>query len=269
MKIAVIGDIHSRSNWQKIDLEQYDRVVFMGDYFDPYTYNISYDARWDNFQKILELKKKDPFKVILLFGNHDFHYLPSIQEKYSRYDNVMALDPKFRVGETFEKLLHDGVLLLGYAMQGTNLFFSHATISVPWYNTHILGKSRSEREEAPVLAIPDLEEARLELEAAMHTIPIESYGFTDASWDVYGYDPSNGPLWWRCMDQYGTGLQEENILRGIFQVNGHTQVRDLWVVERNGIQVALVDILEQDKYTEIETFGVGEYTFTEKEIKHG
>lgn len=266
MKICVIGDIHGRSNWQKIDLEQYDKVVFMGDYFDPYDYNISYDDRWDNFQKILELKKKDPFKIILLFGNHDFHYLPNVREKYSRYDNTMALDPKFRVGEVFEKLLHDDVLLLGYTVPGTKLFFSHATISVPWYNEFILGKTRSEMEEAPVLAVPDLEEARVRLEVVMNQIPIESYGFADVYWDVYGYDPSNGPLWWRCMNQYGTGLQEENILRGIFQVNGHTQVRGLQVVDnKDGVQVALVDILGQNKYTEISITETGS-SIEDKEI---
>lgn len=266
MKICVIGDIHGRSNWQKIDLEQYDKVVFMGDYFDPYAYNISYDDRWDNFQKILELKKKDPFKVILLFGNHDFHYLPNIREKYSRYDNTMALDPKFRVGETFEKLLHDDVLLLGYTVPGTRLFFSHATISIPWYNRFILGKTKSEIEEAPVLAVPDLEEARVRLEVVMNRIPIESYAFTDAYWDVYGYDPSNSPLWWRCMNQYGDGLQVENILKGLIQVNGHTQMRELrsqYIGEDSA--VVLVDILEQNKYTEINVSDEG-ISFIEKSL---
>lgn len=264
MKIAVIGDIHGRSNWQKIDLEQYDRVVFMGDYFDPYAYNISYDNRWDNFQKILELKKKDPFKVILLFGNHDFHYLPSIQEKYSRYDNTMALDPKFRVGEVFEKLLHDDTLLLAYTVLGTNLFFTHATISVPWYNLHILGKTRAEIEEAPVLAIQNSDEERLRLEVAMHQIPIESYGFYDGNYyDVYGYDPHNGPLWWRCLNEYGEGIQDSNVLKGILQVNGHTQVRKLTKFGN----VALVDTLEQGTYTEIDIRDDGSYTFIEKTIK--
>lgn len=262
-KICVIGDIHGRSNWQKIDLSSYDRVVFMGDYLDPYDYNITCVDIWDNFQKILELKKKDPLKIILLFGNHDYHYLPYALDRYSRFSSIMALDPKFEVGKTFEKLLQDGVLLLGYTEPGTKLFFTHATISIPWYNLHVL---KNEVKEAPITTIDNSDEARTRLAMALNVTPIGSYKYANASWDFYGYDPINGPLWWRCKNAYNAGLQHSDILRGIFQVNGHTQTKNLEIWNGMDASVAFVDILGQDKYTEIQVEDDGSVKFEEKQI---
>lgn len=262
-KICVIGDIHGRSNWQKIDLSSYDRVVFMGDYLDPYDYNTTCVDIWDNFQKILELKKKDPLKIILLFGNHDYHYLPYALDRYSRFSSIMALDPKFEVGKTFEKLLQDGVLLLGYTEPGTKLFFTHATISIPWYNLHV---SKNEVKEAPITTIDNSDEARTRLAIALNVTPIESYKYANASWDFYGYDPINGPLWWRCKNAYNAGLQHSDILRGIFQVNGHTQTKNLEIWNGMDTSVAFVDILGQDKYTEIQVEDSGSVKFEEKQI---
>jgi predicted phosphodiesterase len=34
MKWITIGDIHGRDNWKSIDITQYDKVIFMGDYVD-------------------------------------------------------------------------------------------------------------------------------------------------------------------------------------------------------------------------------------------
>jgi predicted phosphodiesterase len=34
MKWITIGDIHGRDNWKSIDIAQYDKVIFMGDYVD-------------------------------------------------------------------------------------------------------------------------------------------------------------------------------------------------------------------------------------------
>jgi predicted phosphodiesterase len=74
MKIICIGDIHGRDCWVKI-LEQNpdaDLFVFEGDYFDSFT--IPALEQINNFKLILKFRDENPNKVIMLFGNHDFHY---------------------------------------------------------------------------------------------------------------------------------------------------------------------------------------------------
>ena len=87
MKTLVLGDQHGRSNWKlAVHLENPDRVVFMGDYFD--SFDISGVEQIQNFKEIIEYKEtaftnagKDEqhkTKVVLLIGNHDHHYFPEI-----------------------------------------------------------------------------------------------------------------------------------------------------------------------------------------------
>ena len=76
MKLIALGDIHGRNIWKQILAKEdnFDKIVFIGDYFDSKD-GISVLQEIENFKEILELKKKFKDKVVLLFGNHDFHYL--------------------------------------------------------------------------------------------------------------------------------------------------------------------------------------------------
>ena len=84
----IIGDIHGRTNWKGLVNEDFINI-FVGDYFDPYTWIPFYELQ-QNFQEIIDLKKQLPDKVVLLYGNHDYEYLPSISEESSRYDFLNA-----------------------------------------------------------------------------------------------------------------------------------------------------------------------------------
>ena len=55
-----------------INIKNYDKVVFLGDYVDSFT--ISNIASYENLKDIIRLKKRDPNKVVLLLGNHDIQY---------------------------------------------------------------------------------------------------------------------------------------------------------------------------------------------------
>jgi len=78
MKILAIGDIHGRDFWKspvKRYLKKVDKVVFLGDYFDPYEdegVDYTFKGTMDNFNEIVQLKRDNPDKVILLLGNHNF-----------------------------------------------------------------------------------------------------------------------------------------------------------------------------------------------------
>ena len=57
-------------------------IIFLGDYFDSRD-GISIGDQQKNFDDILKFKELNTDKVKLLFGNHDYHYLPHVQEHYS------------------------------------------------------------------------------------------------------------------------------------------------------------------------------------------
>jgi metallophosphoesterase superfamily enzyme len=72
MKLLAIGDIHGRDVWKDINFLAFDKVVFVGDYVDSY---IRSDWQvYQNLKEIIDLKKQNFDKVVLLLGNHDIHY---------------------------------------------------------------------------------------------------------------------------------------------------------------------------------------------------
>lgn len=78
--ILVIPDVHGRLFWKspvKRYLQQAERIVFLGDYLDPYNDEGTEYSPEDivhNLQEIIDLKEKNMQKVVLLKGNHDQHY---------------------------------------------------------------------------------------------------------------------------------------------------------------------------------------------------
>ena len=73
MKYNIIGDIHGRKEWNNL-VSPEDMNIFLGDYFDPYD-NIDFDDLKNNFLDIMGFKINYPNNVILLYGNHDYHYI--------------------------------------------------------------------------------------------------------------------------------------------------------------------------------------------------
>ena len=73
MRYITIGDIHGRDDWQAINIRNYDKIIFIGDYVD--SFEKSDFAILENLKKIISLKKRHPDKVVLLLGNHDVQYL--------------------------------------------------------------------------------------------------------------------------------------------------------------------------------------------------
>jgi len=125
MKTVVIGDIHGHNSWKQIiDKEQdADRFIFVGDYFDSFT--IPGVKQMDNFLDIIEFKEHTDKEVVLLLGNHDYHYLPEIEESStSGYQTVMA--------PTYKILLGENKKHLQIAYQFDDFVCSHAGFSSVW-----------------------------------------------------------------------------------------------------------------------------------------
>ena len=69
MKILIIPDVHGRAFWRKPckDIDKWDKIVFLGDYVDPYPGEAEQSDVMGELIDIVELKRQNPDKVILLW----------------------------------------------------------------------------------------------------------------------------------------------------------------------------------------------------------
>ena len=138
-RILVVPDVHGDSFWRKPVLkyiDQVDRVIFLGDYLDPYKDKFEeYDAEavFNNMMEIVNLKLENKEKVILLKGNHDFHYSFTralLLACASRCDikNWHKYNKMFNDYEDIFKLAHIE------DVKGITYLFSHAGLTTYWIN---------------------------------------------------------------------------------------------------------------------------------------
>lgn len=211
----VLGDIHARSCWKS--LVRKDCInIFVGDYFDPYEY-VSLAEQLYNFQKILDFKRNHP-ETILLYGNHDLHYLIS-GEHYSRFDAMSA----FLYRQTFiesQSLFND----IAYPI-GDVALVTHAGVTKEWYEKCI-GSYQSE---------PVSEVARNINELWLKDMQAFTFSTNATSWmDHCGTSPTHSPLWIRPWV-----LENHNLFAGtpIKQIFGHTQTKEGIITNSNLICV--------------------------------
>jgi hypothetical protein len=128
MRIVSCGDIHGRVIWRSIvdkELINVDKFIFMGDYFDSRE-GISAEEQIKNFKEILELKRNNPDKVILLIGNHCYHYMNQVNDNYSGYQRGYAKS----FNEVIETALADGLMQMCYTH--AHFVFTHAGVTRTW-----------------------------------------------------------------------------------------------------------------------------------------
>jgi len=142
MKVLVISDIHGRKFWRNAisdNIEKVDKVVFLGDYIDPYPEEIKenpdlmecndfYDAKnlLNMLNDIVGLKKNEPDRFVLLTGNHTDSYIWSKFHAASRTD--------YRHWEKYHKFFSQNLKYFNLVWTENNTIFSHAGISEGWAN---------------------------------------------------------------------------------------------------------------------------------------
>ena len=126
MKTIAIGDIHGLSIWKDIiNKENPDKVIFIGDYFD--SFDISLLDQLNNFQEIIDYKLSTTKEVILLIGNHDFHYYPGIYDiQYTGYQTGGS----FNITSLID--YNKNHLQIAYKLD--NILFTHAGVSSRFMN---------------------------------------------------------------------------------------------------------------------------------------
>lgn len=128
MKILAIGDIHGRDYWKDIiksHKQDFDKVIFIGDYFD--SWSLPFDKQIENFQDIIQFKLEHIDKVVLLFGNHDYHYMSAFStDKYSGYQPEHA--------SSIQSIIDGGLSrgLLQMCSIDDGFLFTHAGVTKTW-----------------------------------------------------------------------------------------------------------------------------------------
>ena len=194
-EVVFIGDIHGRTIWKMIiDLEQdADRYIFFGDYFDPYE-PIPFEVQAQNFRDIINLKARLGERVVLLLGNHDYHYYADVRP-YSRYD--------FKNASTIKSLLTENLQAFHIAFQFGNFLCSHAGVSTTWLDTWFPGGWVWKGIDMKI--------------NSLNTEKPEAFDYFEGDRSGYGEDERQGPLWIRPNSlSKATDIQ-------ITQVFGHTR----------------------------------------------
>ena len=127
MKTVILGDTHGRSHWKSIVAsESPNRVIFIGDYFDSFD-NTAVE-QMHNFKEIIDWKQSGQSEVIMLIGNHDYHYMRGVTQYYSGYQSGAR--------PAIEQLLYENKnhMQMAYGMNG--FIFTHAGVSSDWLKIH-------------------------------------------------------------------------------------------------------------------------------------
>jgi predicted phosphodiesterase len=238
-KTIIVADVHGRDQWKQIVAQEKDAdtVIFLGDYFD--SFNISAVEQMHNFKEIVEFKEtsftnagtddQHKTRVIMLIGNHDYHYMQGISEQYSGYQHKLA--------PSIQQILEENKQHLQMAYQMGEFLFTHAGVSSEFMDS-VFGKGGWKTEE-----IVDLLNEQFKYKP-------QTFGFglavdvTKALWlDPYGDNREQSPIWIRPRSLMAAN--RETLRKQVIQVVGHTGVTTMTGQENmSGGRYFLTDCLE-------------------------
>lgn len=206
MQHNIIGDIHGRDIWNKLVRD--DAVnVFLGDYLDPYPKEgISNEMAWNNFLEILDFQSQHPDTTVLLYGNHDLHYLfQSIQ--FSRYQEYFAT----RIHELYNSGALSA-LKLAHSVNHHTLV-THAGVTKEWWQ--LIAASLPDDFVVTPDSVADV------LNTFVECGPELMEAMLCAGMDDIGNSPISSPIWVRPEP-----LFLHNLFAGLGyrQIVGHTQI---------------------------------------------
>ena len=219
MKTVFIGDIHGRDIWKQIVEAEADadKIVFVGDYFD--SFDVPGVVQLQNFLDIIEFKKNTDKEVVLLFGNHDYHYMPGFTGMgYSGYQGALAFQFRDAIDQNLEHLqmahLHENILC------------SHAGVSVEWLEDKF-GKEKDDSmygwhcdDLNGVQSIVDLINDYFRNKPSI-------FEFSARAWDPYGDNTFQTPIWVRPRSLM-VANKDSSLKKRVAQIVGHTGVNNIF-----------------------------------------
>jgi predicted phosphodiesterase len=220
----VLPDTHGKDTWKSIVKNHpEDRIIFLGDYFD--SFDIKQAEQIKNFEEILEFRNENKDRVILLTGNHDFHYLKMVTENYSGF-KANALISQL-ITEAFDKRIIE--MAFEMRTEERHFLFTHAGVSSVW-----LTNARQ---------ILDLSEDRIiseEINDLFYANPMGIFRFEGE--DVYGDSPESSPIWIRPRSLHNYGYNAYT------HVVGHTRVLSPTLTPKHGdkAEILLTDCFDSN-----------------------
>jgi predicted MPP superfamily phosphohydrolase len=211
MKTVVIGDVHGRSLWKLIvHQENADRVIFIGDYFD--SFDIKGEDQLNNFLDIIEYKKSSGKEVIMMIGNHDFHYFPEVGNTgTSGYQSIF----KHQIESTIDANREH--LQMVYQMD--EFLFSHAGISSAFLDS-VFGID-GWKTETIVEQVNELFKYKPLTFNFGEAVNINKISYIDP----YGDNKEQSPIWIRPRSLMSAN--KKTLRKQVIQIVGHTQVKKL------------------------------------------
>lgn len=221
MRLLSISDLHGRDVWKTVDVNAYDRIVFLGDYTD--SYDLDDNTIYVNLSEILALKQRMPDKITLLIGNHDAQYM-----YYPKYA-CSGFRPQAQEKLTELFVTHRACFQIAY-QQGTYLF-SHAGITTRWLATLLTQTGQARSDFRPSYNLADM----------LNQAHQQSDQLRDLLFAVGpvrgGYDPYGGPVW---ADRSESRV---DYLTGFHQVVGHTPTKSFLTVGNKTSSITYTDVL--------------------------
>ncbi len=210
MRTLVIGDTHGRPTWKRLVREPWDRVVFLGDYFDSYE-DFSPAEQLYNFNEIIAFRDEAPDRTTLLVGNHDYHYVTP-GENYSGYQHRFAAQIGQAILDVKDKLQ--------LCVEDQGWLLSHAGVTLPFCRRiHISTEYLTD-----------------ELNGAW-TLQPGLFRFWPEDYEGYGDHFMQGPLWVRPKSLMACPAHPKQIV-------GHTyQQKGVFMREFEGDQFVFADAL--------------------------
>jgi predicted phosphodiesterase len=228
-----IGDIHGRTIWKdivEVELHKVDKIIFIGDYFD--SFNIPMLDQIKNFSEIVKFARKYPDKVVLLIGNHDYHYL-SMGETYSGFNATYALGIE-------HDYLRPNLDLFKICHTEGEFLFSHAGVTKTWLKHLLVDIAVIDSE------LDDFWKYKPQVFGWKRNPSKKMSAYTDH----YGDNIWQGPLWVRP-----DSLNADRI-KGWTQIVGHTEMGGIKYRD----DVYYIDALEAGYYLAFD----GEETISKK-----
>ena len=228
--MIVIPDVHGRLFWKEAiaAAKEDEKIIFLGDYLDPYSYEFeedplmaqfaeTYETRsnhvLNNFKEIIEFKKQNPDRVILLLGNHDCTYAISTNICDCRRDRLNYK----KICELFEENKHLFTLAYYVKIEDKEYVFSHSGL----HREYAMSVFGEEVEDSILKAVNEF---------AYH-YKEETYGVLDSlsicSWYRGGWAKTGSIVWadvreWVKAQSFDKG--EEPVEYDAYQIFGHTQL---------------------------------------------
>lgn len=129
MRVLAVGDIHTK-HWifdavERV-IDNYDTVVFCGDYADDW--NMSADESIRTWERLKALMDTHPNKIRAVLGNHDYIYVnrtPTAQSGYNPTTQVLLDMPA-------NKQLKHWLTALPLTLRLDGVVYSHAGLDEQW-----------------------------------------------------------------------------------------------------------------------------------------